>query len=431
MRQIRSAANQMQPDGDWVASTRKTLLMQAKNALPSVPKPQKSVIPQTLRFFVPHISLQWMRAPAFAIFAVIVIVFGGSLYSVSAAEQSLPGDFLYSIKLATEQARMVLVNNPEDKVKLKTEFTERRVQEMKQVIANPTEDRPQRVTQAADILKRDMDTIKHQLDEVKEKSTPEKVKETVKMVDEKSKAVVKDLQESKSQLSTEEKLKVTEAQAAASDASVKAIEVLVETHGKAADVVTEEDVVEALKSHSDDVKLKIAESAEGRTPAKPAEAKQGAGADEADDDVADESESETATSTEDGTEAESSEADEAEVDAEAGTSTPAVQETDLVLQQIGEAEKSLDDASKFVEEKNLAEAVASIRVGTQKAYAAQKTVEEEVLANEALASSETTKQTDQTSSDGAEVDDDDASDESATTTTEDVTDEPMDTETVP
>ena len=351
-RQIRFAASKMQPDKNWVASTRSTLLMQAKNNVPATPN-KKLQLAKSIKFFSPRISFAWMRTPAFAMAAILITVFTGSMFSVSAAEQSLPGDFLYSVKLATEQARMALTKDPEDRVKLKTEFTERRVQEMKQVIASPGSDRKERVTQAAEVLKRDLNTIKNQLDEVQQTSTPEKVKETAKIVDEKTSSVVKDLQESKNQLSAEEKVKVSEAQAAASDTSIKAIEVLVQAHEDDGDVVTDEDVANVLKTHQEKVVQTVSEST---------------GLDMLS----------MSTTT----------------PAVSSTSTPVIlpenaSSSQDVLQKVSEANNTLNQVNQLAADKKIDEAVQMLKQGSQQAFAAQKTAEEAEVQKEQTAQAET------------------------------------------
>lgn len=330
-------ARRTKPDAAWVSSTRSTLLMQVKNTLPVSVVQRSSVFKEWVKFFAPLFSFgKWMRKPAFSIAAIILAIFGGSLLSVSAAERSLPGDLLYSVKLATEQARMALAKNPQERVMLKTEFTGRRVDEMKQVVAASASDRKDKVMQTAEVLKRDMHTIKQQLGDMQGQSSPETVKETAKMVDEKSNAVVQALQESKDTMTPEEKIKVTEAQAAASDTSVKAIEVLVDTHKTAADVVTDQDVADIMKTHNESVVKTMAQSV-GMNP-------------------------------------------------DAATSTGALSlpisnntmtsSTVAVLEQVTEAQKSFNEADKLVSEKKIDEAMVKIKLGTQQAFAAQKTVEQ-------------------------------------------------------
>lgn len=337
IRSIRAVARRTKPDAAWVLSTRSTFLMQAKNSMPVLAVGKKSVIKEWVKFFAPMISVnKWVRTPVFAVMVIVLAIFGGSLLSVSAAERALPGDLLYSVKLATEQARLAMAKNPQDKVKLKTEFTERRVDEMRQVVSSSSaSDRKDRVIRTAEALKRDLHTIKRQLGDMQGQSTPQTVKETAKIVDEKSNAVVQALQESKGAMTPEEKIKVTEAQVAASDTSVKAIEVLMDTHKTDGDVVTEQDVADVVKSHNESVAKTMA-TAVGMNPS-------------------------MVTST-------------------VSMSLPVTNKTmasstAVAIEQVTEAQKSLTEADQLVAEKKIDEAVEKIKIGTQQAFAAQKTFE--------------------------------------------------------
>ncbi|MDF1497653.1 MAG: DUF5667 domain-containing protein [Patescibacteria group bacterium] len=390
-RNIRSAAKQMKPDAVWVAETRQTLLMQVKNSQPAPAKAQKA-ISRSFNIFVPVISFRWMRAPAAIVMAIIIALFSGSLFSVSAAEQALPGDLLYSIKLVTEQARIAMIKAPEDRVKLKTEFTERRVTEMKQVIDSPLANKSERIIEAAGVLKRDMNTIKNQLEEVQNTATPEKAKEAARIVDEKTTSVMADLQESKSKLSATEIVKVSEAQAAASDTSIKAIELLVNTHDQNSELVTEEEVINVLKTHNEKVAKTINDST-GLKVEVTTSSKTGL------------TESSTTTNA---------------VIATSSTSTvtnDTVEETPM--DQLSDAAKSFSEADKMVAEKNLDEAVAFIKVGTQQAFAAQKTVEEGVVKQE-----EETKQAEQDAIDNPPPENTSSTSSTSSTTPEPVTTDP-------
>ena len=337
---IRSLAHRIKPDADWVLATRSTLLMQVKNTLPVSALEKKSMVKEWFKFFTPFFSFgKWLRTPVFSVIGILLALFGGSLLSVSAAERSIPGDLLYSVKLATEQARLALAKNPQERVMLKTEFTGRRVDEMKQVVTASVSDRKDRVIQTAEALKQDMHTLKQQLGEMQNQSSPEAVKETAKIVDQKTNAVVQALQESKGDMTPEEKAKVTEAQVAASDTSVKAIEVMVDTHKTAGDVVTDQDVTDILKTHNETMIKTMAQSA-GLNP-------------------------NSATST-------------AALSVPA-TTTSMTSSTVATLEKVSEAQKSFTEADKLVAEKKIDEAVVKIKEGTQQAFAAQKTAEQAIV----------------------------------------------------
>lgn len=247
---LRSIERRVQPDEAWIRATRETLLMQVRNTLPTEAVRPATQVRDWFRHFVPKQVIYFFRGPLMATLSILTIALGGSVASVSAAEQSLPGDFLYSLKLATEQARLALTPSKDEKLKLKIEFTSRRGEELKSVAQDDTPSRPERVVQAAEILKRDLDTVKQQLDDVNAESEPGKVVEAAKLVDQTSNAIVQSLQMSKLDLPAETKEKVTEAQAAAADAGVKAIEVMVTKNQESSANISEGDVAQALQTHT-------------------------------------------------------------------------------------------------------------------------------------------------------------------------------------
>jgi hypothetical protein len=248
---LRSAERRFEPDAAWIRATRENLLNTVSKSLPKEAVRPTRQVSHFFRHFVPPQFVQLLRAPVLASIFVFVAALGSSVASVSAAERSLPGDFLYSLKLATEQARLVMKPTTDEKLKLKVEFTTRRGEELKNVAQGNGDEKPGRVTQAAEILKRDLDTVKKQLQEVKSDGTsPQKVVEAAKLVDQTSNKLVQSLQDSKLDLPSDIKGKIIEAQEAAADTSVKAIEVLVEAHETSQDVVGEHEVVEALQGHT-------------------------------------------------------------------------------------------------------------------------------------------------------------------------------------
>lgn len=251
LRALRTNERRIQPDPAWVRATRETLLMQVRNTLPARAPSMRERVRHVLDALAAGRMVQFVRRPIMAFLSILAVLTGGSVMSVSAAERSLPGDFLYGLKLATEQARLAWVSAKEEKLKLKTEFTGRRVEELKEV-ANTKKDN-ERVKQVAEILKQDLSTLKEQLGEVRKDVSAEKVVAVAKLVDEKSNEVINALQETKIGLSSETKEKMTEAQSAAADTGVKAIEVLVEQHEESSDIVPVADVTEIIQNHANAV----------------------------------------------------------------------------------------------------------------------------------------------------------------------------------
>jgi hypothetical protein len=249
IRALRSVERRLEPDAAWVRATRTELLEKVHASLPAEPVRTTRKISHFFRHFIPVQLPQIVRGPVMATIAIFVAALGGSVASVSAAERSLPGDFLYSLKLATEQARLAFTTTKEDKLKLKLEFTGRRGDELESVAKSDAPEKPVRVVQAAEILKRDLNTVKKQLDDVKTDASPKKVVEVAKLVDQATGKIVQKLQETKSDIPAEAKGKITEAQAAAADTGVKALEVLVETHQESSEEISETWIVQAIQDH--------------------------------------------------------------------------------------------------------------------------------------------------------------------------------------
>jgi hypothetical protein len=247
---LRSAERRFEPDAAWVRATRGALLKEVSRSLPTESVRAHHAISHFFRYFVPPQLRQLVRGPVVATLAIMIAALGGSAVSVSAAEQSLPGDFLYSLKLATEQARLAFTNTKEDKLKLKIEFTSRRGEDLKTVAKSDAPEKPGRVVQAAEILKRDLDTVKQQLEGVKADAPSKNVVDVAKLVDQTTGQLVQQLQETKSDVPAGTKEKLTEAQVAAADTGVKALEVLVEKHQQSNDILGTTEVVQAIQDHT-------------------------------------------------------------------------------------------------------------------------------------------------------------------------------------
>ena len=77
--------------------------------------------------------LTWARAAMSVIVVVILMsmMAGGTAY---AAQDSLPGDFLYPVKEKTEDARLLMAGNESAKARLSMEFAQTRLDEMNELI---------------------------------------------------------------------------------------------------------------------------------------------------------------------------------------------------------------------------------------------------------------------------------------------------------
>jgi hypothetical protein len=241
IRALRNAEHQMAPRREWMNSTRALLVSKVTRDLA-----QSAVVERAAPQNVSTILGEWFRRPALAAISFLAIALGGSIFSVSSAEQSKPGDALYGLRLATEQARLAMTTDSEDKLKLKAEFTGRRMDDLKTAVENKD---AKKVAEVAESLKRDLTTLNEQLHTVAGEKSSTKTASAAKLVDEQTNKMINILQIAKEQVPADAKEKVTEIQLAAADASVKAIKVLAEKHEEANDVVSEQEVTQAIQDH--------------------------------------------------------------------------------------------------------------------------------------------------------------------------------------
>lgn len=252
----------VEPDLDWMQSDRSALLSHIEGTMPAAPEGMSGVAKTVVGKLFPREAIQLIRGPVVAALSVLIFVTGGSIASVSASERSLPGDFLYPVKIAAEQTRLVLTTNKSDRLRLKTEFVERRVQEIKTVAESDAADKQERVKVAAEGLKRDLDTVNHQLEEVRDSSAKDSVV-AAKLLDKKSTDIAKELKSVKATLPAEAKKSVSDAEAAAVNTSVKAVGVLIESkkNPESEHDVTDDELMRSISDKVNDIEAGLAETA--------------------------------------------------------------------------------------------------------------------------------------------------------------------------
>lgn len=270
IRLMRDAERRIQPDAAWVKRTRTDLLANIRH---QAMKQSVVTLGQRVRFFVlayiPRSTVDFVRGPVMAVVSVFAVVLGGSLASVSAAERSIPGDLLYSVKLATEQARILMEPEAPDQLRLKAEFAERRGEEIKQLAqAKPSPKQSQQIKDTADMLKKDLDAVKLQLHTVASQSSPAQAATAAKDVDQRSGHVADTIKDVRDTIPADAKQNILDVQVAAVNTSVKAVQVLIDVHNDpaAAQVVSTDELkrvvterVQGLEAGLSDTAQKVAD----------------------------------------------------------------------------------------------------------------------------------------------------------------------------
>lgn len=262
---VRTTERGIVPDQVWVLRTRARLMEQAHqtHAQATAPLSLSTRLKIIARQLAPTKVFQFMRAPALAALSIFATVLGGSLVSVSAAERSVPGDFLYPIKLAGEQTRLAFTSDKVERIKLKTDYVDRRVAEIKTIASNQDDESSDLLREAAKGLKRDLDTVKNQLKEVKQE-TAQKSADVARLVDSRSNAVAQELKQVRGSVPQDVKPSVAEAEAAALQTGVSAVGVLIDAQDKpdGKNIISDEDVTRAIESKVDGIRATLAGTAE-------------------------------------------------------------------------------------------------------------------------------------------------------------------------
>ena len=127
------------------------------------------------RYFQVH-SLARVTAVAMC---VLLVAGGGSILTVSAAQNSLPGDFLYGIKIVKEKVQTAVVTSPEAKVKLKIAFAGNRLEEAKVLAVKNGPDASAKIAQAVKGFEQEMAAAAEHLDKIKEGKGIVKIEEPI------------------------------------------------------------------------------------------------------------------------------------------------------------------------------------------------------------------------------------------------------------
>lgn len=249
------------PKKEWVNEFRSTLMMGVKNTVANEPRSftfSKNIF-DLATFIFPKEQLRLATRTATVLTLVLGIVFSGSITTVSAALNSIPGDFLYPLKLMTEGAQVRLASGDTEKAELHVEFASRRIQEVVKINEEESLDNKARTAVAVQGFKQEMVTVNQYM----EKSEPELAAAIAKIVDAKSEEHEQILNTVEKTISdTESRGVVTEAKTVAENTGIKAVEVIVVTHTTTSSTVTSAEVKNTVTSKINDIEKRVEQLSE-------------------------------------------------------------------------------------------------------------------------------------------------------------------------
>lgn len=207
--------------------------------------------------------------PVGVLFALFVAVMGSAM-GVFASVDSLPGDPLYRVKLASERARLSFAGSDEEQARLFVEFSGRRADEVSRILEKPaTVLREAQVKEAVSNLRWQVTSVRTKLSALHKEQKDEAVP-LAKLVDRKVTDVEETLSASKEKASESVRADVEEAAALVRIATVEALKVMAEKEGTVAETDTlakkvAAQISDVRTSHAVALKLVADEKAELRT----------------------------------------------------------------------------------------------------------------------------------------------------------------------
>lgn len=227
----------VKPDDNWVIFCRKNLVLQMKE------KEEKQEIPifdfsSAFWAFVRKISPpQFILKPVAAFVLIFGLIFGSGLIILVKANNSLPGDRIFPVKIALEQARLLATTSAEGKADFQSDITALRIDELNKIVnaEESMEQKKPKIEEAVINLQRHLLTLKDDLPKL-DNSEAKRVVEVAKKIDANAATAEQALSHAKlalplgSQNLTE---KIAEAADEADKTGTKAFEMIVQKQGEA------------------------------------------------------------------------------------------------------------------------------------------------------------------------------------------------------
>jgi hypothetical protein len=155
----------IKPDYKWKKESREILLSQISEGY-SLTSATSSE--QTVKFTISHYLRNFFHQPVLVVIAILLVVLGGGIFSLNAAQDTKPGDSLYIAKIISEKAQLAITFDEEEKAKLGIEFASNRAKEITQILSDVDneEEKTAKVEKLARNFKKEINTVKTRLKKI-------------------------------------------------------------------------------------------------------------------------------------------------------------------------------------------------------------------------------------------------------------------------
>ena len=204
--------------------------------------------------FAMHQLSHHMLRPAAVTMSAFAIIFAGWIGAVNASFDSVPGDYLYPVKLVTERVQLTFAAGNEQRGKLHVEFAERRLNEISEIKRSDRDGKDVRTKAAIESFTKEIQSANAAFVELNDEKAEDAVELAI-VIDQKTDAFEELIAASEEVEETKEAL--TSATEALEEANDQAVEAIVDQHEIGAKPQTTESLQKNFQDLLTGVKTRI------------------------------------------------------------------------------------------------------------------------------------------------------------------------------
>jgi len=154
----------IKPDNAWKRQGRDILLSQISGGYFGGLTKQE----ETIKGNIFSLLSSFFARPAVVVATILIVIFGGGVFSLNASRGSKPGDSLYIAKIISEKTQLAITFSEEKKAKLGIAFAGNRANEIAQILTsdNDGEKKTETVEKLTEDLKKEIISVKTRLKKI-------------------------------------------------------------------------------------------------------------------------------------------------------------------------------------------------------------------------------------------------------------------------
>ena len=235
----------IKPKESWLKSSRAFVLFsieeemrrerereEAENFIPAESISRLRLFRGVLSFILPQKRTALLLRPAGVFFSISALLLTSSIITVSAAQDTVPGDILYSVKIASEEVQKAFTTNEDDKARFEVALAGKRLEELEKILAAGTsdEEKNKQIVIVVTKFEQNVSSAKAKLDTLAQGSSAQKAVAVAQVLDSKSKEYTNTLNKVAGSVPTGVKSVIEDAAESAEKKGDSALTYIVEKH---------------------------------------------------------------------------------------------------------------------------------------------------------------------------------------------------------